>query len=65
VIRERKKIHCSTPKLVLYTILFPWFDLIGGPLALCSLFSTTQWKPIKHDEDISIDQLTQNGGNAQ
>ena len=62
VIRERKKIHCSTPKLVFYTILFPWFDLIGGPLALCSLFSTTQWKPIKHDEDISIDQLTQNGG---
>jgi hypothetical protein len=62
VIRERKKIHCSTPKLVLYTILFPWFDLIGGPLALCSLFSTSQWKPIKHDEDISIDKLTGKGG---
>ncbi len=58
VIRERKKIHCSLPKLIGYTILFPWFDLIGGPLALLALFSTTKWKPIKHDEAITIDQLT-------
>ncbi len=61
VIREHKKIHCSTPKLVLYTLLFPWFDLIGGPLALMALFSTSQWKPIKHDAAISIDQLSQGG----
>ncbi|MBR7070585.1 MAG: glycosyltransferase [Clostridia bacterium] len=59
VIRERKHIHCSLPKLIFYTLLSPWFDLIGAPLAICALFSTSTWKPIKHDEVISIDQLTE------
>ena len=57
VLREYKHIHCKPWKLVLYTFLFPWFDLIGGPLSIMALFSTTQWKPIKHDAAISIDQL--------
>lgn len=64
VIREHRRIHCSIPKLVLYTLLFPWFDLIGGPLALLALFTTSQWKPIKHDAAISIDQLTERGNQA-
>ena len=57
VLREHKHIHCNPWKLVFYTFLFPWFDLIGGPLSIMALFSTTQWKPIKHDAAISIDQL--------
>lgn len=57
VLRERKHIHCAPLKLAFYTFLFPWFDLIGGPLSILALFSTTQWKPIKHDAAISIDQL--------
>lgn len=65
VIREHKKIHCPPLKLALYTFLFPWFDLIGGPLALMALFSTTQWKPIKHDAAISIDQLTGKSGESK
>lgn len=58
VLREHEKIHCAPLKLVLYTILFPWFDLINGPLSILALFSTSKWKPIKHDAAISIDQLT-------
>lgn len=58
VIREHKRIHCSPLKLALYTFLFPWFDMIGSPLSIMALFSTSKWKPIKHDEVISIDQLT-------
>lgn len=59
VIRERSHIHCSIWKLIFYTVLSPWFDLIGTPLAIFALFSTSQWKPIKHDEVISINQLTE------
>jgi hypothetical protein len=59
VIREHKRIHCPPLKLAFYTLLSPWFDMIGAPLAIMALFSTTKWKPIKHDEVISIDQLTE------
>lgn len=65
VLREHKHIHCKPWKLVLYTFLFPWFDLIGGPLSIMALFSTTQWKPIKHDAAISIDQLMGKSGDSQ
>ncbi len=65
VLREHKRIHCKPWKLVLYTFLFPWFDLIGGPLSIMALFSTTQWKPIKHDAAISIDQLMGKSGDRQ
>lgn len=58
VLRERKHIHCPLPKLILYTLVSPWFDLLDTPLAVCALFSTSRWKPIKHDAVISIDQLT-------
>lgn len=57
VIREHKHIRCSIPKLVLYTLLFPWFDLVGAPLSLIALFSKTQWKPIKHDKALTLDDL--------
>lgn len=60
VIREHKRIHCPPLKLAFYTFLFPWFDMIGAPLSIMALFSTSKWKPIKHDEVISIDQLTGN-----
>ena len=60
VIREHKRIHCPPLKLAFYTFLFPWFDMIGAPLSIMALFSTSQWRPIKHDEVISIDQLTGN-----
>lgn len=59
VIRERRHIRCSTPKLILYTLAFPWFDTVGPFLAIAALFTRARWKPIKHDADISIDQLTQ------
>ncbi len=58
VLREHKHIHCPPLKLAFYTFLFPWFDMVGAPLSIMALFSTSQWKPIKHDAAISIDQLT-------
>lgn len=59
VIRERKHIYCSTPRLILYTLIFPWFDLLGLPIAIASLFMRVKWKPIRHDKAIRIDELAQ------
>lgn len=56
-IRERRHIHCSTPKLILYTFLFPFFDISGVPIALACLFMRVKWKPIRHDEAIAITDL--------
>lgn len=65
VIREHRHIRCGLPKLIFYTMLSPWFDAIGVPLALLSLFSTSEWRPIKHDADITIDELNTHDTNAK
>ncbi len=57
VFRERRHIRCSTPKLIWYTLLFPWFDMVGAPLSIIALFSKSQWKPIKHDQAFTIDEM--------
>ena len=57
VLRERPHIRCSGAKLIFYTLAFPWFDTVGPFLAVAALFARAQWKPIKHDAAISIDQL--------
>ncbi len=60
VIRERRRIRCSTGKLVLYTLTFPWFDLLGLPIAIASLFVRIKWKRIKHDRPIRPEMLVEN-----
>ncbi len=57
VIRERRHILCPTPRLILYVLTFPLFDLIGLPISIISLFMRVKWKPIKHDEAIRVDEL--------
>ena len=56
-IRERRHIRCQTGKLVFYTLLWPFFDLIGLPIAIASLFLRVKWKPIRHDCGIAIEEL--------
>ncbi len=57
VIRERKMINCSNKKLIINVLLWPYFDLTSLPIALISLFMKVKWRPIKHDEDIKINEL--------
>lgn len=57
VIRERRHIKCSTGKLILYTLAFPWFDITCLPIAILSLFIKVKWKRIRHDRDINIDDI--------
>lgn len=59
-LRERRHIRCSTPKLILYTLLYPFFDISGIPIALAALFMRVKWKPIRHDRSVSISQLETN-----
>lgn len=60
-IRERPHIRCSGGKLALYTLLWPFFDIIGPFIALASLFMRVRWKPIRHDRDIAIGELEATG----
>ncbi len=57
VIRERRHIKCSIPKRILYVLTYPMFDLIGLPISIASLFMRVKWKPIKHDEDIKVEEI--------
>ena len=56
-VRERRHIHCKTGRLILYTLLWPYFDLIGLPIAIASLFMRVKWKPIRHDQSIAIEEI--------
>lgn len=57
MIRERKHIHCSPAKKVLYVFTFFWFDLVNVPISLVSLFMRVRWKPIPHDKAFDYGQI--------
>lgn len=57
VIRERKHINCPTPRLILYVLAWPWFDLTNIPITVACLFMHITWKPIKHDAVIDIKDI--------
>lgn len=61
MIRERKRIHCSAAKKVLYVFTFFWFDLVNLPISVVSLFMRVHWKPIVHDKAFDYDQIIANG----
>ena len=56
-IRERQHIRCKTGRLILYTLLWPYFDLCGLLIAIASLFMRVRWKPIRHDQSIAIEEV--------
>lgn len=56
-IRERRHINCPAPRLVLYILLWPWFDLTNMPITVASLFMRIKWKPIKHDAVVDIKDI--------
>lgn len=57
--RERKHVHCSAAKKILYVFTFFWFDLVNLPISVVSLFLRVRWKPIVHDEAFSYSQIVQ------
>ena len=59
VVREWPHIHCAKRKMVWYLITWPLFDMLYSYLCIVSLFMRVKWKPIKHDEAISIHDLNE------
>lgn len=59
-ITEWKQIHCPTWKKLLYTITFPLFMLTYIPIYIVSLFSKVEWKPIKHEKNLTLEQIMAN-----
>ncbi len=57
VIKERNKIHCKKSLLIIYTILYPWFDLISLPISVFAIFKKMSWHPIVHKDQRKIEDL--------
>lgn len=56
---EWKRIVCHPVKKVFYIFVFPVFDLLNIYIMLTALFIHVEWKPIVHNESISINELMQ------
>jgi len=57
VIKEWKYIHCSLPKALFYTLLWPLYDLISIPISIVSLFMKVKWKQIPHNDQRDIETI--------
>jgi len=57
VVREWKHIHCKKIKFVWFLITWPLFDMFYAYFCIISLFMRVKWKPIKHDEAISLNDI--------
>lgn len=57
VIKERKKIHCGFFKMLLFLLMWPWFDMISVIIVLCALFKRIKWDPIAHKDSKTIEEM--------
>ena len=57
IIKERKRIHCGFFKMLLYLLMWPWFDMISVVIVLCSLFKRVKWDPIAHNDSKKIEEM--------
>lgn len=48
VISERKKIHTSRKKKILYLFTFPIFQATYIPISIVAIFKNVQWEPTRH-----------------
>lgn len=56
-ITERKEIRCPAWKRVMFCFTFPLFMATYIPIAVTALFRKVEWKPIKHDDNKTIDEM--------
>ncbi len=57
MITEWKNVHGSTARKIRYIFTFPLFMLTGVPINVIAIFVRGKWKPIKHSDSTTIDQL--------
>ncbi|MDR0934767.1 MAG: glycosyltransferase [Erysipelotrichaceae bacterium] len=58
VVKEWKRIHVSVGQAIWYLLCWPWFDILGVPISIISLFIKVKWKPIPHSDLTDIHELT-------
>ena len=54
-ITERKQIHCSTKKKILYTFTFPIYLFSYVPISIAALFKQVKWEPIQHGNACTVE----------
>ena len=47
-------------KLLFFTLMFPFFEIIGKWSMYIALFKKVEWKPIPHNTIMDIDELNKN-----
>ncbi len=60
VICEWKKIYCSDWKKILYWFTFPLFMATYIPISVAALFRRVEWKPIRHTQAKTVEEITGN-----
>jgi hypothetical protein len=60
-VTERKKIHCSPIKKILYAFTFPVFMISYVPVTMAALFNKSEWKPIEHTKSKTLEEITSEG----
>lgn len=56
-VTEWRDIACPWHKKVLYTFTFPLFMFTYIPICAASFFAKAEWKPIKHDRCLTLQQI--------
>ena len=54
---EWQNIHCAERKKLLYAFTFPLFMLTYIPICIASLFTRVEWKPIRHERAMTLEQI--------
>ncbi len=57
VVTEWDSINCPPGKIVKYLFTFPIFMLTYVPIAIAAMFKKVEWTPIKHNVEMSIDDV--------
>ena len=58
---ERKRIKkMPLSKIILYSLLWPIFDIVGRYTTYIALFKKVSWKPVPHNSKVTIDDLNSN-----
>ncbi len=56
-ITERKQIHCSTKKKILYMFTFPIYLFTYIPISIAAVFRQVKWEPIQHGNAVAPELL--------
>ncbi len=57
ILEHRRLEKIKWYKAIFYSLMFPFFSIVGDIATWIALFSRVTWKPIPHDTDVCIDEL--------